>query len=180
MSRPIADLRAVDEAYAQLVDATRSLPDARAREPSVLPDWTRGHLLTHLARSADGDRRCVEGARRGEVLDKYPDGLDGRAGDIEAGAGRPAPALLADLDVAQRALVDAWRALPDDAWDRIGNTPSGARSMVEVVRARRREILVHLVDLDVGVTAGDLPYDYLTEDKAWIAEYRPDWNVERA
>jgi maleylpyruvate isomerase len=31
-----------------------ALSDAQAREPSLLPGWTRGHLLTHIARNADG------------------------------------------------------------------------------------------------------------------------------
>jgi maleylpyruvate isomerase len=101
--------------------------------------------------------------------------MDGRAHDIEAGAPRPARALLADVDGAQRALVDAWGDLPDDAWGRLGDTPMGLRTMVDVVRARRRELLVHLVDLDVGVSSSDLPRDYLTVDAEWIAEFRPRW-----
>jgi maleylpyruvate isomerase len=155
--------------------ALGGLTDEQARGDSLLPGWTRGHVLTHLARGADGDRRCAEGAARDEVLAKYPDGMEGRAADIEAGAGRPAPALLADLDAAQRGLVDAWHALPDDAWDRLGDTPTGLRSMIEIVTSRRRELLVHLVDLDIGVDPRDLPADYLAGDADWIEEYRPEW-----
>ena len=28
--------------------------EAQVREPSLLPGWTRGHVLCHLARNADG------------------------------------------------------------------------------------------------------------------------------
>ena len=112
---------------------------------------------------------------RDEVLAKYPDGTDGRARDIEAGAPRPARELLADLEASQAALVAAWAALPDDAWSRLGDTPMGMRTMTATVGARRRELLVHVVDLDVGVTAGDLPADYLDDDRDWLAEFRPEW-----
>jgi maleylpyruvate isomerase len=173
--RPVEEIAAVDAAYELVVQALAGLTDAQARSASLLPGWTRGHVLTHLARSGDGDRRGAEGASRDEVLAKYPEGVEGRARDIDAGAGRPAAALLADLDAAQRELVAAWRALPAEAWDRLGDTPTGLRTMSEIVASRRRELLVHLVDLDVGVAPGDLPADYLAHDRAWIEEFRPEW-----
>jgi maleylpyruvate isomerase len=173
--RPGSDIAAVGAATEMVLTALATITDGDARAASSLPGWTRGHLLTHMARSGDGDRRCVDGAARDEVVQKYPDGMEGRARDIEAGAGRPARELLADVERSQRALDDAWRALPDDAWDRLGDTPMGLRTMVDVVRSRRRELLVHLVDLDIGVVPGDLPRDYLAADAEWIDEFRPTW-----
>ncbi len=41
--------------------------------------------------------------------------------------------------------------------------------------SRWREVAVHLVDLDVGVGADQLPRDYLELDAEWIAQHRPDW-----
>jgi maleylpyruvate isomerase len=52
-----------------LVDGIGRLTDADAREPSLLPGWTRGHVLTHRAqrlaalvrpRDADGRRQQHE------------------------------------------------------------------------------------------------------------------------
>jgi hypothetical protein len=40
------------------------------------------------------------------------------------------------------------------------------------VHARRREILVHLVDLDAGVRAGALPPDYVAADLEWLRRFR--------
>jgi maleylpyruvate isomerase len=173
--RPTAALAAMDAAFRSVRATVAGLTDEQARGDSLLPGWTRGHVLTHLARSGDGDRRCAEGAARDELLAKYPEGMEGRARDIEAGASRPAAALLSDLDESQDALVNTWRALPDEAWHRFGDTPSGRRSMTELVASRRRELLVHLVDLDLGVGPGDLPADYLVDDRAWIGEFRPEW-----
>src|SRR5258708_2431063 len=43
------------------------LTDDEARRPSLLPGWTVGHVLTHIARNADGLARMFTGAQRGEV-----------------------------------------------------------------------------------------------------------------
>jgi len=172
VSRPDVMLASVDAAFAQLLATASRLTDADARGASRLPGWTRAHVLTHVARSADGDRSTVEGAIRGEVADKYPHGLDGRERDIEAGARRDAATLLDDVDTSQRALVAAWAAMPDDAWERLGNTPMGLRNASATVGARRRELLVHLVDLDAGFGAADLPADYVDADREWLREFR--------
>ncbi len=173
--RPVEDLARVDAAFALLTGATNGMREADARGRSRLPGWTRGHVLTHLARNADGQRRMVEGALRDEVLDQYPGGDAQRSADIEAGAERPVAELLADVAVTQGALVDAWGQMPDGAWDRLTRARAATRPVRDGVLSRWREVSVHLVDLDVGVDAAQLPADYLTHDAAWIARYRPGW-----
>ena len=117
----------------------------------------------------------MEGALRGEVLEKYPGGPEQRARDIDAGAGRSVDALRTDLLSTQRRLVDAWRRVSGDRWERLTLTPMGPRTVAGTVHARRREILVHLVDLDVGVSPDELPVDYVTADRGWLSEFRPSW-----
>jgi maleylpyruvate isomerase len=173
--RPTAELRAVDAAFAQLMAVVDAMTDADARGPSLLPGWTRGHVLVHVARSGEGDALTVEASCRGEVDDKYPGGADQRADDIEAGAGASLGELRRQLVEMEQRLVDAWAALPDDRWDAIARGPFGERSAADGVPARRREILVHLVDLDVGVTPADLPADYLRDDAEFLAQFRPEW-----
>ena len=173
--RPSAELRAVDAAFAQLMAAVDAMTDADARGPSLLPDWTRGHVLAHVARSGEGDALTVEASCRGEVGDKYPGGADQRADDNEAGAAAPVGELRRQLVEMEQRLVDAWAVLPDDRWDAIARGPFGERSAADGVPARRREILVHLVDLDVGVTPADLPADYLRDDAEFLARFRPEW-----
>jgi maleylpyruvate isomerase len=175
-SRSDVDLDAIDAAFATLLDAIAELTDEAARAPSSLPGWTRGHVLTHLARSGEGDALTVEGAILGEVLEKYPGGPDQRTRDIEAGATRSVDALRADLVGTQRRLVDAWAGVRGDTWERMTLTPMGPRTVAGTVQARRREILVHLVDLDIGVAPADLPPDYLTADREWLSEFRPSWS----
>ena len=132
-------------------------------------------MLVHVARSAEGDALTVEASCRGEVGDKYPGSADQRAADIEAGAGAPLADLRDLLVATEQRLADAWDALPDDAWDALARGPFGERTAVEGVPARRREILVHLVDLDIGVTPADLPADYLADDAEFLAAFRPEW-----
>jgi maleylpyruvate isomerase len=177
--RPDDDLGAVDAAFRMLLDATAELGDDEVRQPSSLPGWSRGHVLTHIARSGEGDALTVEGAIRGEVLEKYPGGPDQRTRDIDAGARRSVDSLRADLVATQRRLVDAWARIHGDAWERMTLTPMGPRTVAGTVHARRREILVHLVDLDVGVPPGELPVDYVTTDREWLSEFRPSWELSR-
>ena len=66
------------------------LTDEQARGASRLPGWTRGHVVTHLARNADALRDLVEGAIVGEEREQYPGGAEGRAGAIDDGADRDA------------------------------------------------------------------------------------------
>ena len=70
------------------------LHDEQARAPSLLPGWSVGHVLTHIARNGDSLVWRLEGAAQGELRDQYPGGLEQRRADIEAGAGRPASELV--------------------------------------------------------------------------------------
>jgi alkanesulfonate monooxygenase SsuD/methylene tetrahydromethanopterin reductase-like flavin-dependent oxidoreductase (luciferase family) len=40
----------IDQATQRLLDEARTIPEDDLREPSLLPGWTRAHVLAHLAR----------------------------------------------------------------------------------------------------------------------------------
>ncbi len=105
-----ADLRALDAtvtgcagahqtllAHLDVLVADGTLTDDRARSPSLLDGWTVGHVLTHIARNADGFTGILAAAERGEIADQYEGGVEGRGAGIEAGAGRPAVQQVADV-----------------------------------------------------------------------------------
>src|ERR1700722_3993211 len=103
----------VDDVLDQLAEATTGLTagiseltDAEAREPSLLPNWTRGHVLTHLARNSEGGTRLLRWALTGVPSYEYPS-VEDRATAIEAGAGRPAAVLIADVRATAEAPADA-------------------------------------------------------------------------
>jgi maleylpyruvate isomerase len=110
-----------------------------------------------------------------EVVEQYPGGDEQRAADIEGGAHRPVTELLVDVDASQQALVDAWSQMPDGAWDRMTHARAGDRPVRDGVLSRWREILVHLVDLDVGFEPAQLPVEYVVRDREWLAARRGTW-----
>ncbi|HTY27171.1 MAG TPA: maleylpyruvate isomerase N-terminal domain-containing protein [Mycobacterium sp.] len=126
------------------------LTDDVARQPSRLPGWTVGHLVTHLARNADAHRRVVEAAGRDEVVPMYPGGEDERATDIDAGAGRTAAELVTDLLAADQRLEAAWRAASHETWTQgLGLRAAGPTTVSDFVFLRWREVEVHLADLGI-------------------------------
>jgi maleylpyruvate isomerase len=133
--------------------------DEEVRAPSLLPGWSRGHVLTHLARNADGISRTLSGALRGEVLARYPDGWEGRNADIEAGAPRPSGELLTDVKESAERLDRLLGAVADgDGWElpTDDDHPAG-----HWVLARWREVEIHRVDLAGSYTPDEWPASFV-------------------
>jgi maleylpyruvate isomerase len=160
MTAPTAALSALHRSTSDLVHgiATEPWTDADVQKPSLLPNWTRGHVLTHIARNADGITRAMAGALRGEIVPRYPDGRAGRDADIEAGATRGLSELAADVrDSAQR-LDDVLAAVAEaGGWD----LPTEDLSVGEYVTARWREVEIHRIDLAGTYTADQWPADFV-------------------
>jgi uncharacterized protein (TIGR03083 family) len=123
-------LRDLAESTDGLVTAADGLSDADVRAPSLLPGWARGHVLSHLARNAEGGTRLLDGARAGVPGYEYLS-VATRAAEIEQGAGRPAADLAADVRQTSRSTggisrADAAECLagPSDMDDRAAD-PSG-------------------------------------------------------
>ncbi|WP_253775056.1 maleylpyruvate isomerase N-terminal domain-containing protein [Goodfellowiella coeruleoviolacea] len=146
----------VDRAHQRLAAMLTGLSDEQAHAPTPLPGWTRGHLITHLARHADSLTRALTAALRGESAVQYPEGEAGRFAEIEAGAHRPAEALVADMVEANRRCLHAMRAMTPAAWRISVHGRGGAVfPATRLVVSRWREAEVHAVDLDLGVTSAD-------------------------
>jgi maleylpyruvate isomerase len=138
-------------AQAALLHSVSGLDDETARGPSLLPGWSVGHVLTHLARNADSVVWRLEGAALGEVRDQYPGGLAQRSDDIEAGSGRPAAELVADVAQTSAAVDRVMSELPTAAWDAPSRTSRGVvESSRDAVLSRWREVVVHHGDLGLG------------------------------
>jgi maleylpyruvate isomerase len=148
------------ESTARLLLALGALTTQEARQPSLLPGWTNGHVLTHLARNADAMARGLEGARRGAPAQAYPDGDEGRAADIEAGAGRPAEDLVEDVRSAAQRLDEAWLVMTPQSWDRPVLMRTGSVPAWQTVGGRWREVEVHWVDLDLGYGPDGWPAEF--------------------
>src|SRR5690349_1537473 len=88
-------LTAVSTQTAALLRTARSVDDPRA--PSLCEGWSRGHVLTHLARNADGLAALVRSAVDGTGETMYASN-EARDADIDAGADRPLDELLDDVE----------------------------------------------------------------------------------
>lgn len=82
-----AALDRIRELHDEWGRVAEAMPAAAFGEPSALPGWTRAHLLTHLARNADGLGNLLTWAETGVERSMYGPG-NARDDDIEAGSGR--------------------------------------------------------------------------------------------
>jgi maleylpyruvate isomerase len=150
-------------ATTDLVGAIGGLSDADVRAPSPLPGWTRGHVLTHLARNAEGGTRLLEWARTGVPGYEY-ESLTARAAAIEQGAGRLAAALVADVRSSADGFSAAADGMPAQAWQRTVRWTTGHQADAAlIVPMRLGEVLVHHVDLDIGYRARDWPAAFVSD-----------------
>lgn len=169
MSRPDRELSWVADGQALFEQTVMRLDDLR--EPSRLPGWTRGHVVTHVARNADGLCRLLRWARTGTETPMYPS-IQARDADIEAGAGRGKAEQLDDLHRAGAAFAATAQELSSNQWDATVATRHGPMPATRVPWARVRELWLHLVDLDAGVEIDVMPVDIATklvrEVGAWM------------
>jgi maleylpyruvate isomerase len=144
-------------ATARLIETVRRLDDAAVGGPSLLPGWTRGHVLAHLARNADGCVNLLTWARTGVETPQYVS-LAQRAADIDAGAGRSSAAQAADIEKTAVRLTEAIAAMPPEAWTATVRWTSGVEApAARVVWSRLREVELHHVDLGAGYKPADWP-----------------------
>jgi maleylpyruvate isomerase len=157
MPEPTAFLLALRASTADLVQdlLAQERSDTDVAALSLCDGWTRGHVLTHIARNADGMSETLAGALRGEIVERYPGGWERRNADISAGAGRPFAALVADVRDSAERLDRMFGAIADaDGWEL--PTEKGSRADSWPLR-RWREVEIHRVDLDAGYTPDRWP-----------------------
>jgi maleylpyruvate isomerase len=165
--KPTEWLEGAKAAHHSLLADLAGIDDGAARGASLLPHWSRGHVLTHLARNADSNTGIFLAAHRGEVIAQYPGGPAQRDGDIDAGAGRSAAALVADVSTAVAALEAAWDGTTDEVWQRGRGRSSWSQGEIgldEWVFSRWRETEVHHNDLGIGFTWARWSAPYVDED----------------
>lgn len=167
---PVSDAAAVREATDRLIEAVSALPPSTVTEPSRLPGWTRGHVLTHLARNADALVNLLTWARTGIETPMYAS-AEARDKDIENGATRPLAEQLEDLRDSARRLADAVEAMPPTAWAaQVRTRQGGVLPAAEIPAKRLAEIHLHHVDLDIGRTCGDLPAEFARRELALLVD----------
>ena len=145
----------------ELMSDVTGLTDEDVVRRSLLPGWTRGHVVTHLARNAEGGTRLLTWARTGVASYEY-ESVAARAEAIEQGATRPAAELVEDLAAAVAAFDTTARAMPPAAWQNPVTWTTGQQTpAAAVVESRLSEVLIHHVDLDLGYGPGSWPETFV-------------------
>jgi maleylpyruvate isomerase len=147
----------IDDATQRLLGTARVITEPDLRQPSLLPGWTRAHVLAHLARSADAMRMLLIGARSGQDRPAYAS-REAREADIERDAAQQAKDLATDVAASAMALRTIARQLPDQAWAYsmriLGSVPFPA---AQLLTRRLVEVELHHCDLAAGYSPADWP-----------------------
>lgn len=138
------------------------LSDDQLDDPTLLPGWSRRHLIAHVGYNARAITRLVQWANTGVETPMYSS-PEARGEEIELGATLPPRALRHLNDHAAVSLNVEWRDTPDEAWRHEVRTAQGRTvPLTETIWMRTREVWLHAVDLDNGARVSDIPAEVRT------------------
>jgi maleylpyruvate isomerase len=134
------------------------------RQPSLLPDWTRAHVVAHLTLNAEGFAGALDGLAGEEHVPIYPSN-EARDAGIEELSRAGNDEIRERLFAATQHLRDVMNGLTAEQWDdTVNRLPEGpvwpASSLVE---ARQREVEIHHADLGLDYTHRDWPSDFAVD-----------------
>ena len=151
-------LELLDSGTRRLVRTVDAMSDGQWREPSLLPGWTRAHVVAHLTLNAEGLSGALEGVHEGRPVPMYASN-ERRDSDIED-LSKASPSLLRDRFLGSTTVIGEWvEELADNlAGKVIERTPGGRQFPAgNVVSMRTREVEIHHADLGLDYTAADWP-----------------------
>ncbi len=153
-------LAALDRHTALLERTVAGLDDLGG--PSRCAGWTRGHVVTHVARNGEAIGRLVRATLDGTGDPMYASS-EARDAEIDDGAARDRDTQLEDL----RRTATAVRAQLDELGPGHGGRLLERTPGVALVRSedlpymRLREVVIHHVDLDAGFGFADIEPELL-------------------
>lgn len=186
--KPAADIMVCRTSHRRLLADLAPLTDDDVRLPSLLPRYSRAHVLTHLANKTKAHAVVFGGPAAGEIRQLHADGYNADLA-ADAGAGRSAVELRADLEQSFALLEAQWDDLDDARWEEQGIMQAGPRTMAEIITHQLRNVEVHHVDLDIGYRASDWPSVFVEGELAKRLRALPDradhadllaWLLDRA
>ena len=140
----------------RLVWTVDELEDSAFARPSLLPDWTVGHVLGHVALNGEGLAGALRGLSTGSGTPMYESQKVRNRDIAELGAASPSE-IRARVQASTSLYDREISALPDDLWQSTiertpGNPAFRARSTVLM---RLREVEIHHADLGLAYTHED-------------------------
>ncbi|GAB3245541.1 maleylpyruvate isomerase family mycothiol-dependent enzyme [Alteromonas gracilis] len=164
LGRRAPTLADLDVAHRTHLALLRDLPDADLAAPSLLPGWSRAHVVAHLANHGIGTRHAVDALQDGRSVPMYSS-VESREAGI-ATVARRSPDQLRDLaEFGAREITGALSTIRPEQRDltieRVPGTAFGP--LGDLVGARIREVYVHTADLGTSYSARDWPAAFLDE-----------------
>lgn len=175
MARTLHDsLRWTAEGTRRFLRAVNDVDRSALDAPSLLPGWTRAHVVAHVAANATALRNLVRWAQTGEPTPMYTS-PEQRSAEIESGASMSALDMRSWTHATADALQAAWTELTTQQWATKVVTAQGREVPAsEIPWLRAREVSVHLIDLDLGAGFADLPPEFLEALRADVIAKRGD------
>jgi len=145
----------------ELMATAATMDDSTIRTASLCRGWTRAHVLSHLARNADGLTNLASWAITADPVAMY-ESAQARERDIVAGSTRGAQEIITDLSQSAARFASAAAGLggPPERREvrmRTGRTVLGG----QLPTLRLREVVFHHVDLDAGYTFADADPEFV-------------------
>ncbi|WP_372728308.1 maleylpyruvate isomerase N-terminal domain-containing protein [Nocardioides sp.] len=157
-------LPATLESTRRLIRTVDALTDEELLADSLLPCWSRGHVVAHLARNAEGIADALNGLAQGEEVPMYAS-QEARDRDIEELVEQGPAAMRDALMSGCHRFQEAVENLPEACWTgSFPRVPGGQRfEVADIVATRRREVEVHHADLGAQYSPDDWPDDFVVE-----------------
>lgn len=147
--------------YSGQSSAVRDPARGLGRLPTLCKGWDLAHVLTHVARNADSLINLVLWATDGVERPAYTNN-EQRVLDIETGARRRLPEIVADVGATAIRFRELAEALTGEAGDAEVRTRTGTHVKgYQVIAMRTIEVIFHHVDLQADYTFDDA-------DPAWL------------
>lgn len=145
----------------RLLRTVDSLSPEHWREPSLLPGWSRAHVVAHLALNAEGFAGALHGLATGNPVAIYPSNEARNAG-IDELAAADTDDIRERLFTATQHLRTVMAGLNGEQWEStVNRLPEGpvwpAASLVE---SRQREVEIHHADLGLAYTHRNWPIEF--------------------
>jgi maleylpyruvate isomerase len=132
--------------------------------PSLLPGWTRAHLVAHVALNGYALAGVLDAIGRGQAVAMYATD-EQRDREIEELAKVGAGELREKLWAATTSFLDKLALMDEERWNGVYNRLPGGPTWpaVTLVPTRRREVEIHHADLGAAYTHHDWPDDFVHE-----------------
>lgn len=135
-----------------LLNAIDTFDGAALEQPSLLPGWTRSHVIAHVHRNAEALGRLMVWAGTGVPTPMYRS-VEQRDLDIAMAAGWAPDELRGAVLASADTLAEAFRTLDESGWATVVRTATGRDVPAsQIPWLRVREVGIHAVDLAGPVT----------------------------